>query len=161
MTKFMKYLILSATLCVAAFAQTATTSTTLSAALTHLPTIDNQQAETSVTLANATNVSANGFLYSDGEVMSVNSTYSSGTTVPVRRGVSGTRAVTHLSGATVYVFAPGQQARAGLINYDLYGGCTRSTLTLLPIVNSDGGIIVNETGGGGISRIPARTRSIH
>lgn len=125
----MKTLFAALLLTVSAFGQTATTSTTLSVAVT-------DRAQAYVVLASATNVSAGGFLYSDGEVMTVQGSYSSGTTVPVNRGGPGTRSALHLSGATVYVFAPGNQARTGLINYDLYGACVRADHTVLPRINS-------------------------
>lgn len=135
MTKFMKYLILCAalvamltTVAPVAPAQTATTQTTISAAM--------DRVQGFVNLASATNVSPNGFIYADGETMTVNGSYVSGTYVPVTRGVSGTRAVAHAVSVVAFVFAPGNQARTGLINYDLYGSCVRADHTVLPRINA-------------------------
>jgi hypothetical protein len=119
-------LTLALLMAVPAFAQTALTSTTTTAALT--------STDTSVKLTSATNVSANGFLYIDGEMIQVGGSYSSGLTVPVFRGRS-TAATPHLSGATVFVVAPGAQARAAFINYALTGACTRADQLVLPRIN--------------------------
>ncbi len=123
---------LMAALC---FGQTATTATTTTAAIT-------TTTAGTVKLTSATNVSAGGFLYTgDGEVMRVAGSYVSGLTVPVVRGASGTLAATHPSGIDVYVFAPGNQARVGLMSgpepgSNPSGSCTATSLTLLPVFNT-------------------------
>lgn len=131
----MKYLILGALACFSAFGQTATTQTTISTAM--------DRTQGYVNLVSATNVSANGFIFADGETMTINGNYVSGTYVPVTRGASGTRAVTHAVSVVAFVFSPGNpaaglpnQARTGLINYDLYGSCVRADQIVLPRINS-------------------------
>lgn len=122
------------------FAQTATTSTTLTAAIT-------ERSASSVSLASATNVFANGFLLIDNEVMAVTGSYVSGSlTVPVRKGASGTAGVTHAVSSTVYVFAPGLQARLGILGGQLpgsvpTGACTRGvgSASVLPVFNTTNG----------------------
>lgn len=85
------------------FAQTAVTSTTLSAALA-LPTQGNQQ--TTVALASATGISAptntqpGSMLFVDAEAMRVLTL--SGTTATVIRGQAGSMSGAHASGAVVY-----------------------------------------------------------
>ncbi len=118
-----------------ASAATTTTETTSSVAITSTTTA-------TVTLASATNVSAGGFLYfEDGEQMQVTGSYVSGTLIPVMRGNGGTIAKTHPSGVAVAVFAPGNQARAGLLNgpapgSNPSGSCTAANLTVLPVFNT-------------------------
>ncbi len=127
--KNIKFLALFLLIAAIGFGQTAMTTTTLSTAITSPTTVN-------VMLASATNVSAGGFIYMNGEVMRVAGSYSSGTTIPVIRGASGTNALTHPTvGTVVYIVAPGNQARAGFITYDLHGSCTAANQTILPVIN--------------------------
>ena len=118
------------------FAQTTTTSTTLAAAVT-------TTTQARINLTAATTVAVGGYIYTeDGEVMQVQSTYvAASTSVPVTRGVSGTRAITHANATVVWVFAPGIQARVGLRSGPLpgsnpMGSCTATAEPLLPIFNT-------------------------
>jgi hypothetical protein len=122
-------------------AQTATTTTTLSTAITSTTT-------TTVTLASATNVAAGGFLYildpgSIGEVLTVNTSYVSGTTIPVRRGASGTRASLHGTTAIVYVAQPGNMGRTVLRDNRPQGACTATNEPYLPVVFVPAGEVWN------------------
>ncbi len=126
MKKLFAVFVLTAALC---FSQAAMTNTTLSTAITSPQTA-------TVVLASATNVSANGFLFMNGEVMRVAGNYSSGTTIPVIRAQSGTNTqIQHTSGTVVYVVAPGNEARAGFRNYDHKGGCLATNESILPVIN--------------------------
>ncbi len=71
----------------------------------------------------------------------VSGSYVSGLRIPVQRGSSGTIAKTHANSTVVYVFAPGNQARVGLMSGPLpgsnpSGSCTATSLTLLPVFNT-------------------------
>ena len=101
--------ILLAFLAAPAAAQTGINDTTLSAAITN--------SQTSIVVGSATGVAANGVLYVDGEFMTVNSNYSSGTTIPVTRANNPSA---HLTSAQVYVVPTG--ARVGR---KLVGSCVR------------------------------------
>lgn len=57
--------------------------------------------DTTVTVASATSLAAGRFMLIDGEMMQVAKNYSSGTSVPVQRGVDGTATVAHATGANV------------------------------------------------------------
>ena len=92
-----------------ASAQTGINDTTLSGAIT--------ATQTSIVLGSATGVAANGVLYVDGEFMTVNSNYVSGTTIPVTRSNNPSP---HLTSAQVYVVPT--QARIGT---RLVGSCVR------------------------------------
>lgn len=117
-----------------AVAQTALTSTTLSAAVT------DPQAR-SIVVASATGFTARTtVLYVDRELMQIVAV--SSTTITVQRGAIGTRATTHASGATVYVGAPSY-----FINYDKAGTCTRGNEVVLPQVNIANGRIFDCFGG--------------
>ncbi len=135
-------LLLAVLLQVPCYAQLTTTQTTTSVAITDRTTAF-------VQLASATNVSAGGTMFLDGEAMTVNTSYVSGTLIPVTRGAFVTRAVTHVSGVKVFVFAPGVQARAGLINYDPRGNCTRTDEIVLPRINALNGKVFSCEGGTG------------
>lgn len=118
----------------ALFGQTATTKTTTTVAIADTTT-------NYVLLTSATNVVANGNLFLDGEVMQVTGGYASGLVVPVRRGAVGTVAHTHLTSATVYVFAPGLQSRVGILSGPIpgtvpSGSCVRANQPLLPVVHA-------------------------
>lgn len=112
-------------------AQTATTSTTLSSAVT-------STSATTIVVASATNVEAGGALFVDRELMDV--TAVSSTTVSVRRGMSGTKAATHASGALVYVASKSQ--KAGVFQSDqAWGTCTRAAEPFLPQVDTNTGSV--------------------
>lgn len=67
--------------------------TTLSSAIT--------ADDTSLVVASATGFSAGYVVRIDGEDMQIGSGYSSGTTIPVRRGINGTAATAHVASAGV------------------------------------------------------------
>ncbi len=69
----------------------ALTTTTLSAACA--------AADEQLTVTSATGFAANSIVKVDQEFMQILSTYSSGTTIPVRRGINGTFPLAHPSGA--------------------------------------------------------------
>lgn len=73
----------------------ALTRTTLSGAVT--------ASDTSIRVASATGFAANSYVRIDDEVMQISSNYSSGTVIPVRRGVQGGVAVAHPVTAGVVV----------------------------------------------------------
>jgi hypothetical protein len=109
-----------------ALAQASTSSTTLSAALT-------ATAKT-FTVASATGFAAGSFAFVDAELMAI--TAVSSTLITVQRGVNGTAAVGHASGAVIY---------AGLPTYfsafDPSGPCTAVNETALPrIVPKSGSV---------------------
>lgn len=126
LSRLLSVLLMAAALCASAFGQqTALTSTTLTVGVpAGFPTGGgNQQNVTTVSVASATGISgpqlpsAQGglgsatsgtytFLYVDRELMQVNSV--SGTNISVGRGVQGTAATAHNSGATVYVVSGSQ-----------------------------------------------------
>lgn len=105
-------------------AQASLTSTTTSAALT--------DTGTSVTVASATGIAAGTILYIDKEAMSVVSI--SGTVATVRRGVAGSFAAAHASGAVVYAGTPDQIGHS-----DPAGPCTATSEIALPRINVDTG----------------------
>lgn len=116
-------------------AQTAMSTTTLSVAIT-------DPAYGFVTLASTTNVQPNGFLYVDGELMNVNTSYVAGTNpVPVRRGAtpSASASRNHASGAVVIVARPGNEARTGLRGFSPLGSCDTSKEGTLPVWNAGTG----------------------
>ncbi len=102
-------------------AQTTLTQTALSAAIT--ATNDN-----TITVISATTFAA-GTTHAviDAEEMAVVSV--SGTTIGVVRGINGTRATTHASGAVVYVGSPTYFDSVGR-----YGSCTATNERVLPII---------------------------
>ena len=57
--------------------------------------------DTSIVVASATSFAAGRLVVIDGEVMQVTSAYSSGTTIPVTRGLNGTVTAAHVSSANV------------------------------------------------------------
>ena len=109
------------------YATTAMTVTTLSTAVTS-STYD------TVRVASATAISAGKYLIVEREVMKVNSI--SGTSVKVTRGMLGTEATTHVSGAYVAV-SPAD----GLTSVDKPSGssCTAANQVVLPIYNTVNG----------------------
>ena len=96
-------------LSVPAFAQTGIDDTTLNGAV--------NASQTFVVLTAATGVAANGVLYVDGEFMTVNSSYVSGTTIPVTRAANPS---SHLTSAQVYVVPV-----AARVGRRMVGSCVR------------------------------------
>ncbi len=123
-------------------AQTATTSTTLNAAMT--------RGETTINLSSGTGVSAAGLspvtgLYIDREYMTVTSAVGSSTTLwNVKRGVNGLQGP-HVNGATVWVGVPGTFP---LDAYDRVGACTASSFPYLPLIMVKTGTVMNCDGNG-------------
>lgn len=111
---------------VPAAAQTALTSTTLTAAIA-------DGAAQSMALTSATGFTAPGtgstFVFGliDREIVGIRSV--SGLVVGMSRGQNGTRATPHISGATVWAVPP-----QAILNYVPSGQCTRSTLSYVPAV---------------------------
>ncbi len=139
-SRLLSVLLMAAALCASAIgAPTALTQTTLSVAIPAAPQT-NQQVVTSISVASATGIvgpslpqaqggiggptsgSVSTFLYIDRELLQVNSI--SGTVISVGRGVQGTPATAHASGAVVYV-ATGRQ----LVNSvgSVSGSCVSAT----------------------------------
>lgn len=112
------------------FAQTALTTTTLSAA--------QDGSQQSLVVASATGITAQGsgataqYLLIDREIEAVRTLPGASTTVTVMRGQNGTRATPHISGATVTVIPALNNPQ--FINYVPSGQCTRSTLAYVPLV---------------------------
>lgn len=119
------------------FAQTTTTATTLSAAVT-------SNTQDRITVASATGFAAGRFVYIDNELMQVARTYSSGTTIPVLRGKGG-RASQHLSGARVIAgtagsYDPSTGNSSGVfISASPYGPCTPASQAFTIVVNTTTG----------------------
>jgi hypothetical protein len=122
---------LVAFLCVVpAFAQSTTTQTTFAAAVSTV-------SETTIRVAVATGFTAGTtFAYADGELMPV--TAVNGTTISVVRGGNGTMAVTHTSGAVVWV-GPFTAFRPN----DPRGSCTAANEIQLVQINVNTGNIFN------------------
>lgn len=116
------------TLAVPAFAQTATTSTTLSTAIS-------DTSGTSLVVASATNIDAGGLLFIDREAFDVISV--SSTTVRVRRGAEGTLASLHPASSVVYVAAKAQKTRVFTApgKQVAFGTCTRASEAFLPQID--------------------------
>jgi hypothetical protein len=102
-------------------AQATTTQTTLAAAVT--------KSQNFVVLASATGIAKGYVIVADGEAMVVSGSYVSGTTVPVSRGLSGTAATEHASGAVVLAGPPSYFSAV-----DPVGPCTSTNETALPRV---------------------------
>lgn len=143
MNNISKFLIALVMVCSASYGQLVTlTQTTLSSAVTQSQT----NFPTTIKVASATGISApslpsgtNGsFLYvldpgSDrGEMMKV--TAVSGTTISVMRGLAGTSATAHVSGAIVVIGA-GKDFK----DYDPSGACTTATTAVTPWINVKNG----------------------
>lgn len=128
----------------------ALTTTTLSSACA--------VGDTSIVVASATGLAANYEVLIDGEVMLVDRTYVSGTTVPVRRGLNGTYNAAHPASAKVTFGASSDQAW-GTVNapqtvaqYPV-AGKARQTMSYsasgaitLPLPGNDMVAILNGTG---------------
>jgi hypothetical protein len=117
---------------VSAFAQTATTSTTLSSAIT-------STSVNSLVVASATNIDAGGLLMIDREALDVISVNS--TTVRVRRGAEGTQAALHPSSSLVYVAAKAQKASVFTPGKPIFGTCTRANEPFLPQIDTRTGYV--------------------
>lgn len=107
-------------------AQATTTQTTLSANVT---TSDRQ-----ILVASATGFAAGRVVVVDGEAMTVSSSYSSGTTIPVNRGAFSTGITAHASGAVVFAGPPNYFSQVEPV-----GPCTATEEVALPrvVIGSD------------------------
>lgn len=115
----------------AAIAQTTVTSTTLSAAVTSA----SATKVGTVQLASGTGVAAGSFLFVDRELMLI--TDATSTTQPrIQRGVGGSLASTHASGAVVFVGVPG-----AFYPNEVSGSCTAANETYLPHIVPQSGRI--------------------
>lgn len=129
MNKLITILALSAAM---AFGQTALTQTTTSTAM-----LISDQA---ITVASATGISARTWLYvvdpgnQVGEIMQVSPSYSSGTRIPVLRGVRGAQ-FAHVSGAVAIIAPYGDAFR----NTNPYGSCSAATTGYTPQINTQTG----------------------
>jgi hypothetical protein len=133
-----------------AFGQTILTTTTLSAAVS-------SSSSQTFGLTSATNVNAPSasdttkltFLYVDRELVQVVSV--SGTSARVIRGLQGTAATTHASGAIVFVIpaylSASQGGPYGIAQGAPSGSCTRANEVSLPRINYVSGIISDCNGG--------------
>ena len=113
------------------FAQTTTTSTLLSTAITTL-------TQSTITVASATGFTAQTTAaYIDGEYMTVRAV--SGTTITVARGQGGTRSALHPANSLIYVGPTGNTGPFGNIDGTVRsaapGSCTRTDVLYLPLVN--------------------------
>lgn len=125
-------LVALAGLSTAAVAQTALTTTTLSAAL--------NDTVNRVTVASATGVAVGSYLFVDREAMLVQAL--NGTTAEVVRGFAGTAARAHVASSTVYVGTPQQfyASEAG-------GACTATAELVTPRIVLPTGNVYTCTGG--------------
>lgn len=107
-------------------AQTALTSSTLSAVVTN-------PSDQTVQVTSATSITAPGtgatfvYLLVDKELMGVRAV--NGTVISVSRGQNGTRATSHITGAAFFVVPP-----TGIVNYMPSGQCVRTNLISVPVV---------------------------
>jgi hypothetical protein len=112
-----------------AFAQADINDTTLNGAVT--------ATQNFVVLTSATGVVANTVLYVDGEFMTVNSSYSSGTRIPVTRSNNPS---SHLTSAQVYVVPPGARIGMRLVGSCVRGGSAQGEQYVLVFNMSNGDI---------------------
>lgn len=130
-----------------AFGQSTTTQTTLATAIT--TTYGRAIVVTSATgilapsLSSASQPSTQIFI--DGEMLDV--TAVNGTTVSVRRGANGTRAVTHASGAIVYAGPAGGTGSSPFYDLAKLGSCTAANEPFLPAIDYYDNIIFDCSGG--------------
>src|SRR5581483_3600838 len=110
-------------------AQTALSSTTISAAMGQA---DTQVAIASTTGFTAATTSAAGYALVDRELMRVLTVNTSSKVITLVRGQLSTRAAPHISGATI-TFVPS----AALVGYIPSGQCTRTNLQYVPLITSD------------------------
>lgn len=113
-------------------AQTATTNTTLSAAIA-------DSSATVLVVASATDVEAGAALFIDREAFDVTSV--SSTTVRVRRGMYGTRAIPHVTGSLVYVASKAAKASVFKNLQSRGGTCTRANEAYLPQIDVPTGLV--------------------
>lgn len=112
------------------FAQTALTSTTIAAAM--------DTVQQSVVVTSATGITAQGtgataqYGLIDRELVAIRTLPGASTTVTFTRGANGTRATSHVSGAS-FTIVPALN-NPQLVNYVPSGQCTRSTLAYVPLV---------------------------
>lgn len=116
------------TLSAPAFAQTATTNTTLATAIS-------DTSGTSVVLTSATGVEAQGMLFIDREAFDVVSV--NGTTARVKRAAEGTRASLHPITSPVWVAARLQKASVFTppLKQVTFGTCVRANESFLPQID--------------------------
>jgi hypothetical protein len=127
-------------------AQTILTNTTLSTALTTTSgTVLTLTSATGVNAPNTTDPTKATFLYIDRELMGV--TAVSGTTINVSRGVAGTVAASHISGAVVYV-VPNYEGTWFQLQPP-QGSCTRGQgiAQYLPVLSVTYGVFSDCNGG--------------
>lgn len=117
---------------VSAFAQSATTQTTLSTALI-TPTATTPPTN-SVTLASGTGVIVGSWLVIDSELMQVTGIGGTPTFTVNRSGQGGTSVTTHAAGAIVWMVLP--SASQTLTTVDPSGSCTASNYQYLPLINA-------------------------
>jgi len=157
--RFTSVIALLAVASVAAFGQslvpaTSPYTTTTTTAAVSASTTSGGNTQTLIPLASVTNVLAPGVnqaqgglgsptggpnetgLFIDRELMRVNSV--TGLNARVERGVQGTQAQGHLSGATVYVAGFGQ-----FVQRQYFGSCDPTAIPNLPLINTDTGAIYN------------------
>lgn len=109
-----------------ASAQTALTTTTLSAIVTN-------PSDQSIQVTSATSITAPGtgatfvYILADKELMGVRAV--NGTVISVSRGQNGTRATSHANGIVVTVVPP-----TAIVNYVPSGQCVRTNLIAVPVV---------------------------
>ena len=125
----------------------ALTTTTLSGAIT--------ASAQSLVVASATGLVANDFLIIDQEIMRVGKSYVSGTTVPIAgRGLNGTQAAAHVTGANLTHGEASEFANAApqaAVGYPLAGRARQLTsysasgAITLPTPGADGVAIINGT----------------
>lgn len=120
-------------------AQSVVTSTTLSAAISG--TTDQQMTITSTTGWNATSSAAQYFALVDREIVGVRTVNTTSKVIGITRGQLGSRAVPHISGATVWT-----AVAAAFSTYPPSGQCTRTSLSYVPWIVAGGPNIVSEIG---------------
>jgi hypothetical protein len=124
-------------------AQTILTNTTLSAAVSSSSAKTlNLTSATGVNAPSGSDFTKQTFLYVDREMVNVQSV--SGTIVNVVRGVGGTFAAPHASGAVVFVIPAYLSTSFGFIPQ---GSCTRANELALPRIHAASGIISDCLGG--------------
>jgi len=112
------------------YAQTALTTTTISALM--------DSVQTSVAVASATGITAQGsgataqYGLIDREIVAIRGLPGASTTLTIMRGQNGTRATAHVSGATFTVIPAVNNPQ--FVNYVPSGACVRSNLTYVPVV---------------------------
>src|SRR2546426_3572 len=111
------------------------------------------QTDTSIVVASATGVAAGSFAVLDQEVMQVSKNYSTGTTIPVQRGLDGSVQTTHKASANITFYLGSDEAIAAVnvvqfpkvrgrdhLSYSAAGAIT------LPTPGNDMIAVINGTG---------------